>query len=311
MDTKSTFNCCSDIWVIDKKFVFLSFLKLFFSFIGTIRLQLVEHYVIEAHPDDTIPDIRLDRPLKSFINYCDSIDFNSLTREEHLHLPSLVILFKTLQKWQKQTNRTDLPRIRKEKDEFKEILQQLAHHSAYDINDSNKSLENFEEAKRTIPSRLVQTTISSTINDLFQDRSCLELSNQSHIFWFIIHAMKLFTQNEGENLLPVRGELPDMITNTNSYVKLVEIYQEQAKKDCERIQSYLIDLLKKHNRFSTMTSNEQATLHELVHIYCKNAAFLKVMRTTSIKNEDDLLQKQIEQIPFESSSDEPEPDICW
>ncbi len=67
-----------------------------FSFIGTIRLQLVEHYILEAHPDDSIPDLRLDRPLKSFIAHCDSINFNNLTREEHLHLPSLIILYKSL-----------------------------------------------------------------------------------------------------------------------------------------------------------------------------------------------------------------------
>ena len=35
------------------------------------------------------------------------------------------------------------------------------------------------------------------------------------------------------------------------------------------------------------------------------------MRTTAIKNEFNLLQKQIEQTSFESSPDEPEPDICW
>jgi len=60
-----------------------------------------------------------------------------------------------------------------------------------------------------------------------------------------------------------------------------------------------------------MNSNEQATLHELVHIYCKNASFLKVLRTTSIKNEDDSLKKQIEQISLDTSADEPDPDICW
>ena len=281
------------------------------SFIGTIRLQVVEHFVLEAHPDDTIPDLRLDRPLKSFLDHCNSINFDSLTREEHLHLPSLVILFKALQRWQQQTNRTDLPRIRKEKDEFKKLLDELSHHSAYDANDANKILENFDEAKRTIPSRLVTTQIPSSINDLFQDRACLELSNQSHIFWFLLNAIKLFTENEGQGLLPVRGEVPDMVTNTNSYVKLVEIYQEQAKKDCEIIQNYLIDLLKKHNRFSSLSNNEQATLHELVHIYCKNASFLKVIRTTALKNEDDLLQKHLEQVPLDSPADEPEPDVCW
>ena len=288
-----------------------NFSKLFFSFIGTIRLQLIEHFVIEAHPDDSIPDLRLDRPLKSFINHCNSIDFNNLTREEHLHLPSLIILYKTLQHWQKQTNRTDLPHIRKEKDEFKKLLDDFSHHSAYDATDSNKHLENFDEAKRTIPSRLVATAIPSTIKELFQDRSCLELSNQSDIFWFILNAIKLFTEHEGEGLLPVRGEVPDMVTNTNSYVKLVEIYQGQARKDCEIVQNYLIDLLKKHNRFSTMNATEQATLNELVHIYCKNVSFLKVIRSTSIKNEEEILKKQIEQISLESSADEPEADVSW
>jgi hypothetical protein len=56
--------------------------------------------------------------------------------------------------------------------------------------------------------------------------------------------MKLFSENEGQNLLPIRGETPDMITNTNSYIKTVEIYQQQAKKSCDIVHNYLIDLLK-------------------------------------------------------------------
>ena len=88
--------------------------------------------------------------------------------------------------------------------------------------------------------------------------------------------MKLFTQNQGHGLLPVRGEVPDMITNTNSYVKLVEIYQEQAKKDCEIIHNYLIDLLKKtQSIFNNGHQMNKQTLHELVHIYCKNAIIFK------------------------------------
>ena len=113
----------------------------------------------------------------------------------------------------------------------------------------------------------------------------MELSNHSNLFWFILHALKLFTENEGQGLLPVRGEVPDMITNTSSYVKLVEIYQEQAKKDCEIVHNYLIDLLKKYNRSSNMN------FYNLVQIYCKNASFLKVLRTTAIKNHENLLDQ--------------------
>lgn len=268
--------------------------------------------MIEAHPDDAIPDLRLDRPLNAFRELCNAVEMNSLSREDHLHLPSIIVLFKTLQLWQEQTKRTDLPSNRKEKDHFKQILDQLSHHSAYETNDQQKSVENFDEAKRTIPSRLVRTTIPSAVQDLFQDQACLQLSDQSHIFWFLINAIKLFTENEGQGLLPVRGEVPDMVTNTNSYVKIVHIYQEQAKIDCERVHNHLVNLLREHNRFSNMTSNEQTNLHDLVHLYCKNASFLKVLRTSSIKTEDDSLQKQIQQTVVEPfSPDEPEPDLCW
>ena len=287
-------------------------MRLSSRFIGTIRLQTVEHQVIEAHPDDAIPDLRLDRPLNAFRALCNATEMKSLSREEHLHLPSIIILFKTLQLWQEQTQRTDLPSNRKEKDHFKQILDQLSHHSAYESNDQQKSVENFDEAKRIIPSRLVRTTIPSAVQELFQDQACLQLSHQSHIFWFLINALKLFTENEGQGLLPVRGEVPDMITNTNSYVKIVQIYSEQAKIDCERVHNHLVNLLREHNRFLNMTSNEQANLHDLVHLYCKNASFLKVLRTSAIKNEEDSLQKQIQQLVFDSSSpDEPEPDLCW
>ncbi|CAF3392905.1 unnamed protein product [Rotaria socialis] len=258
-----------------------------YGFIGTIRLQVFEHYVIEVHPDDTIPDLRLDRPLITFANYCNSIDFKSLTREEHLHLPSIIILFKTLQLWQEQYNSKSLPQTRSEKDEFRKILEQLLHHSAYDIHDKEKLLENFEEAKRTIPSRLVKTNLPSTIKDLFQDRSCLELSDQTNIFWFVIHAIKLFTENEGQGLLPVRGEVPDMITNTNSYIKILKIYQEQATKDCEIVNKYFFDLLQKYNRLP----DECIIACDLVETYCKNAAFLRVLRTTAINSENYLIDE--------------------
>ena len=223
--------------------------------------------------------------MKTFVDYCDEIDWESLTREEHLHLPSLVILFRALQLWQKQFDRTDLPQTRVDKEKFKEIIDQLAHHSAYEINDANKTLENFEEAKRTIPSRLVQTILPTTVKELFQDPSCVELSKQSNLFWFILHAIKLFTENEGHGLLPVRGEIPDMVTKTHSYVQLLEIYQKQAKRDWEVVHNYLLDLLKTHNR--SLESNYE----HLVQIYCKNAAFLRVLRTKAMKNDENLFHR--------------------
>lgn len=38
-------------------------------------------------------------------------------------------------------------------------------------------------------------------------------------------ALKDFVNNEGNGCLPVRGELPDMIADTSSYIKLQQMYE--------------------------------------------------------------------------------------
>lgn len=203
-----------------------------------------------------------------------------------------------MQHWQKDNERTDLPRTRQDKEQMKMILDQYSEHHELIYQDPSKNYENFQEAKRHIPSRLVETSIPTTIQELFEDRCCLELNEQTNIFWFIIHAIKLFTQNEGKGLLPVRGELPDMITDTKSYVRLVQIYQEQAKQDCEYVQSHLFDLLTKYNE----TLAEKLNLDDLVQTYCKNAYFLQVLRTKLIDNEDILINTDQNDIVWYISS---------
>jgi len=72
-----------------------------------------------------------------------------------------------------------------------------------------------------------------------------------------------------------------MITNTNSYIKTVEIYQQQTKKSCDIVHNYLIDLLK----------NKYMNSYSLVQVYCENASFLKLLRTTAIKNRQNFIDE--------------------
>jgi len=37
--------------------------------------------VVESHPDNVHDDLRLDRPLNSFTEFCDSLDLSSMTRK--------------------------------------------------------------------------------------------------------------------------------------------------------------------------------------------------------------------------------------
>lgn len=73
-----------------------------FGFIGYMRIVSNEHKIVEAHPDSFIPDLRLDKPFEELIQFCNSIDLDTLKDADHSHIPNLVILFKYLQVWKAQ-----------------------------------------------------------------------------------------------------------------------------------------------------------------------------------------------------------------
>ena len=52
--------------------------------------------MIEAHPDNELPDLRLNQPFDELKNFCKSIDMSQLSDAEHAHVPYLVILYKYL-----------------------------------------------------------------------------------------------------------------------------------------------------------------------------------------------------------------------
>lgn len=68
-----------------------------YGFLGYIRSQIKEHTVIESHPDNQHPDLRLDKPFPSLVQHIDSIKMENLDLKDHAHVPYLVILYKHLE----------------------------------------------------------------------------------------------------------------------------------------------------------------------------------------------------------------------
>lgn len=92
-----------------------------YGFIGYIRVQVTEHTVIETHPDNQIPDLRLDQPFPSLKKYVDSIDLEAMEYKDHAHVPYLVVLYKYLQQWKAEHN-GQLPENYKEKEVFRSTI---------------------------------------------------------------------------------------------------------------------------------------------------------------------------------------------
>ena len=79
--------------------------------------QIEEHTIIESHPDNEMPDLRLDRPFPALEKYFDSIVLENLEFKEHSHVPYVLLLYKYLQIW-KEENNGEAPKNYKEKKLF-------------------------------------------------------------------------------------------------------------------------------------------------------------------------------------------------
>lgn len=93
------------------------------GFLGYIRLQVREHFVVETHPDNRIADLRLDAmwpELEAWLE-AQAQGMQSMTRQQHSHTPYPVILHMHLKQWKVDHN-GNIPTNYKEKREFKELL---------------------------------------------------------------------------------------------------------------------------------------------------------------------------------------------
>ncbi|KAJ8303502.1 hypothetical protein KUTeg_019898 [Tegillarca granosa] len=195
-----------------------------YGFIGYMRLAVKEHTVIESHPDSVLEDLRLDRPFTALVEYCDSLDLETMSKKDHSHTPWLVIIYKYLQEWKKTV------RIRK--------------------NESGglEEEENFDEAVNHVNTALLPTSVPSEVKKLFDDPSCTELNVESKPFWIMLRAVKEFVMNEGNGALPLRGTIPDMTSDSKRYIELQQTYRDQASQDVTIVTEKLQTLLQSIGR---------------------------------------------------------------
>ena len=254
-----------------------------YGLLGYIRLQIKEHAIVESHPDNEIHDLRLDAPFQSLKDHMDSIDLSKLTKNAHMHTPYLIILYKLLEEW-KEKNGTDRPKNYKEKTAFKDLIRNRILRNDEGIPEEE---ENFEEAIKATNTALQPTRIPSNINMIFNDPKCLELSSDSDDFWIISRSLKDFVENEGNGLLPVKGSIPDMFSDSKSYIELQSIYKEKANQDFVQIYK------KVQTHLESIGRNEESISESLVKKFCKEAANLRIIRGSSIAGEYNGTQDKI------------------
>ncbi|PXF47707.1 NEDD8-activating enzyme E1 regulatory subunit [Gracilariopsis chorda] len=277
--------------------------------IGYLRVQAPTLCVLNARQDDLPPDLCIHAPFSHLQALADATDLNAISDTTQLtHVPFVIILTKALQLFRAQ-NDQKLPASPQQNKLFENIVRSLrpSHCPADALN--------FEEALKRSNLRLcysqvnhippsVQAVLSHPNADPRTSTAFsvqLESPNHHHVFpqivhytkprpaahriaeqqarfWLIAAAVNMFVNEAGR--LPVRGSLPDMTADTESYLNLQRIYSEKAHKDAKRVLHFVHAIVDERGLDLDVDD-------ALVISFCTNVHAIRVHSTSSISDELD------------------------
>ncbi|KAI0682387.1 hypothetical protein BC835DRAFT_1424486 [Cytidiella melzeri] len=228
------------------------------GFIADFYIQVHEHCVIESH-SETTPSLRLTKPFPALQDWADSLDYEKLDPTDHAHIPFAIILIKEADTWRKDHGGA-LPKVYAEQKAFKS--QVIARRRKLDE-------ENFEEAENQAVRMWSEKPVSSDIAALLELATPLEsLTDGNYDFHALLHTLKLFVSHpDGPGCIPLTTTLPDMRTDTESYVKIQKMYKEQARVENNLFKQILAET------FPDLSIDEA-----VVDVFVKNAHHLKLIR---------------------------------
>ena len=198
----------------------------------------------------------------------------------HSHTPAFVLLIKALEKW-RASHMGSMPKTSAEKDALRELIDEMQVSETRDE-------ENFVEAKQLARHAYAPFEIPSEVRAILSDPKVDDDSTCVEPFWLIMRALKRFVASEGAArdgvdgsiaTLPLSGNLPNMHADTKSYIELQNIYREQAARDCAAVTAHAERILEELGQPAGLVSQQDISL------VCKNAASLRIVRTTSLEEE--------------------------
>ncbi|PVI04625.1 hypothetical protein DM02DRAFT_555788 [Periconia macrospinosa] len=222
--------------------------------------------IVDTHPSpETTTDLRLLKPWPELLEYValKTRDLESMSADDHGHVPFVALLLHYLEEWKKEHN-GEVPQNYKEKTAFRDIVSKAAR-----TNNAEGGEENFDEAVAAVLKSLNPPEPSSTVKDIFKAPESLLIRQNSPSFWVIANAIGLFYTKYG--VLPVPGAVPDMKARSADYIELQNVYKSKARKDLAEV----LDSV----RFLERNAGRSEPIEEKdVEAFCKNAAHIKLVR---------------------------------
>jgi amyloid beta precursor protein binding protein 1 len=247
-----------------------------YGLIGSVRLQVADHLVVDSRPDHVVPDLRLaPRPFATLNTWISQnfSDLKSFDNAQHGHVPQIVILTKALDIWRSQLQDIEsttimdsvrLPATFDEKQAFRDTIKSMARNFDMELNFQ----EAHSEAYLAYTPRELPLEVQELISAAQQDPS------DKSKWMVLLRALGEFMKTKQDP--PLHGSIPDMTSSTSWYVELQKIYQTKAKFDV----AYLKQLVLSQDADSCGTVTD-----EDIETFCKNVSSLHRLQTRSFAEE--------------------------
>jgi amyloid beta precursor protein binding protein 1 len=253
--------------------------------LGSVRLQIREHAIIESHPGNARYDLYVHPEqtkrwpeLQQYFNQFRVFksDFEGAGAptpdgEEHAHIPYNAILAHCIARWS-STHGGNLPRTYDEKKAFKEFIRA----SAWSGEEGNFD-EAIDFAHYAYDLPVFDRFVQSVFDDAaVSDESILKRSN----FWLMVRAVREFIAREGGGICyPVSQNLPDMHCKTAYYVQLKQLFQKRAEADFAAVKQHL------HTILASLSLPADRVSDQELDSFVRNVRTLRVIRTRSLSSE--------------------------
>eukprot|EP00301_Raphidiophrys_heterophryoidea_P006672 c12669_g1_i1.p1 GENE.c12669_g1_i1~~c12669_g1_i1.p1 ORF type:complete len:537 (+),score=163.70 c12669_g1_i1:58-1611(+) len=231
---------------------------------GALFLAGQNHQVVESKPDFPIDDLRLSRPFPALLQHASHVDL--ALEQNHNHIPFPLILLKSLQLW-KDKHGGEAPATSQEKQEFKAFVQSFS----FDITME----ENFVEAVKSVNKLFIQPSIRSNVRSVLDHPLC---DSSSESFWVVASAVRTFYHKH--QLLPVSGSVPDMTSDSKSYVDLQAIFRAKMEEDIDEVSKEVANVSSQRTPLPDVSKSYIA--HMCKHIH--DIVFVRLGRFTSFSS---------------------------
>jgi len=149
--------------------------------------------------------------------------------------------------------------------------------------------QNFTEAVEYARKVYQEPKLLSEVEEVFDDEHAKNLTKDSKPFWIVVSAINEFRKHEGKGTFPCAPTLPDITTNSASYVKLQEIFGSRAESDAKAVYGHVQKILK------TTGSTTQISM-DYVNLFIKNLRGAFVARVRSLEQEYDSKTFRVDEV---------------